>query len=164
MAIPLRQVHFFYPWTLDQTGDCCTIAGGNYWLEPGRWNRQAEQREMVWRRELDTAKEGRRSGYSVPDPIRPERLLVICELDVFAVPPTLKEDVAELVNLSRLRLFALIENTPYLDWLLCTRNRQNVASLVPDTWMDSRHGFPANVHIGERAGAGARGARGVMGG
>lgn len=46
------------------------------------------------------------------------------------------------------RLFALIEQTPWLDWLLLTKRPQNVASMVPVAWAA---GFPSNVWMGTSA-------------
>jgi len=52
------------------------------------------------------------------------------------------EDKDELVPW-RAELFALIENTPNLDWLLLTKRIANVMSMVP--W---RSEFPSNIWIG----------------
>ena len=42
----------------------------------------------------------------------------------------------------RLRLFALIEKTPNLDWQLLTKRPESIMDLVPESW---RAGFPPNV-------------------
>lgn len=52
---------------------------------------------------------------------------------------------------ARARLFALIEQTPHLDWLLLTKRIGNVAKMAPVSWMGGpvQHGpDPANVHGG----------------
>jgi len=48
----------------------------------------------------------------------------------------------------RERLFALIMETPSLDWLLLTKRPQNVMRLVPEDW---RHRFPSSVWMGTTA-------------
>lgn len=52
------------------------------------------------------------------------------------------EDLGEL-DLWRERLWALIEETPRLDWQLLTKRPENVVSMVP--WRD---GWPENVWVG----------------
>lgn len=44
------------------------------------------------------------------------------------------------------RLCAMVEETPYLDWLLLTKRPQNVPRAVPASWM--RAGFPRNAWPG----------------
>ncbi len=55
-----------------------------------------------------------------------------------------KERQATLQDV-RDQVFALIEQTPHLDWLLLTKRPQNVLRMVPEKW---KAGFPANVWIG----------------
>lgn len=57
--------------------------------------------------------------------------------DVFEARPELEQ--------WQRRLWALIEETPWLDWLLLTKRPQNVMSLVPASWLS---GFPGNVWVG----------------
>lgn len=45
----------------------------------------------------------------------------------------------------RERLFSLIEQTPWLDWLLLTKRPQNVVSMARESWAA---GFPSNVWMG----------------
>lgn len=54
------------------------------------------------------------------------------------------ESRADLVK-PRYRLFKLIEDTPYLDWLLLTKRPENWKSLLPAYWFNA---FPANVWLG----------------
>lgn len=54
------------------------------------------------------------------------------------------EDRAEL-DAPRERLFALIESTPHLDWLLLTKRPEHVMRLAPYRW---RARFPGNVWMG----------------
>jgi len=48
----------------------------------------------------------------------------------------------------RERLWALIRNTPNLDWLLLTKRPQNIARYLPDDWGDKGY---ANVWLGATA-------------
>lgn len=66
---------------------------------------------------------------------RRKRVFCASMADVF-------ERRAEL-NAQRLRLWELIEQTPWLDWLLLTKRPQNVESMVP--WNKR---WPANVWLG----------------
>lgn len=72
-----------------------------------------------------------------------ERHRVFCAsmADVF-------EDRVDLRE-SRLRLWKLIEATPNLDWLLLTKQPQNIASMVPTEWLDSPQ---ENVWLGTTVG------------
>lgn len=45
---------------------------------------------------------------------------------------------------ARERLWALIRQTPHLDWLLLTKRPQNIAEMLPEDWGD---GYP-NVWLG----------------
>lgn len=45
----------------------------------------------------------------------------------------------------RERLFSLILQTPWLDWLLLTKRPENIMRMVPESW---RAGFPPNVWMG----------------
>ena len=50
----------------------------------------------------------------------------------------------------RQELWALIEATPHLDWLLLTKRPQNIARCIPTSWHRSGvgKGFPRNVWLG----------------
>ena len=50
------------------------------------------------------------------------------------------------VAAERERLWALIDDTPNLDWLLLTKRPQNIARLAPPSWLT--HGAPFNVWLG----------------
>ena len=52
---------------------------------------------------------------------------------------------ADAVKAARLRLWALIEETPNLDWLLLTKRPQNVLGMIPERW---RAALPQNVWMG----------------
>lgn len=72
-----------------------------------------------------------------------ERHRVFCAslADVFEARDNLDEP--------RARLFALIEATPALDWLLLTKRPENVMEMVPSSW---RTGFPPQVWLGTSCG------------
>jgi len=100
------------------TGAAREIASESMWKQPLLWDRKAKE-----------------AG---------ERHRVFCAslADVF-------EDYhgpsADAVNAARLRLWALIEATPNLDWLLLTKRPQNVMAMISDSW---RAGMPQNVWMG----------------
>lgn len=52
----------------------------------------------------------------------------------------------------RARLWALIEDTPHLDWQLLTKRPENVLGMVPPRWVypggDARNFWPVNAWIG----------------
>lgn len=81
-----------------------------------------------WREPLSWNEDARRKGQR-------ERVFCASMADVF-------ERRADL-NDERTRLWQLIEDTPYLDWLLLTKRPQNVAKTAP--WGND---WPANVWLG----------------
>lgn len=46
----------------------------------------------------------------------------------------------------RIRLFKMIEKTPFLIWQLLTKRPENVAKMIPKGWLEK--GMPANVWMG----------------
>ena len=52
----------------------------------------------------------------------------------------------EDLNISRQRLWMLIQETPRLTWLLLTKRPENIYSRIPAVW--SSDGFPANIWLG----------------
>jgi protein gp37 len=93
--------------------------GDKHWSEPVKWNREAQ-------------KAGKRA-----------RVFCASMADVFEYsrgPAGLK------MIQERVRLFGIIEATPWLDWLLLTKRPENVNAMVPERWL--REGFPPNVWIG----------------
>lgn len=104
--------------------------GGAHWgVDAPRMMRS----ESYWREPLKWAKAARAAG---------ERRRVFCSslADVF-------EDRADL-EAPRARLFALIEETPELDWLLLTKRPENMPRLVPMSWRDR---WPSHVWAGATA-------------
>jgi protein gp37 len=101
--------------------------GGMHWgpkgtrrvTSPGNW-----AKPRAWNREA--LAEGRRA-----------RVFCASLADVF-------EDRPELVE-PRARLFALIEETPALDWQLLTKRPENMVRLAPAAWAG---GWPATVWAG----------------
>lgn len=49
------------------------------------------------------------------------------------------------IDSERERLWALIERTPQLDWLLLTKRPQNIMQMIPEIW---RKGLPTNIWCG----------------
>lgn len=128
--------------TLGQWGPNGTrvVASESMWKQPLKWNRDAEK-----------------AG---------ERHRVFCAslADVFEGRDTMPESAWEAVDAARNRLFALIEQTPHLDWLLLTKRPENIMEMVPPIWKmngdlrfrnkdgewysAAKGGFPPNVWIG----------------
>ena len=98
------------------------------------WGKQSPRRffgENHWNEPLRWNRDAQAAG---------ERRRVFCAsmADVF-------EERENLIH-ERLRLWDLIEATPWLDWLLLTKRPQNVLLLSPIRW--DRFGWPDNVWIG----------------
>lgn len=110
----------------DRTGSR-RFMSDEYWEQPLKWNESAKQRgvrERVFCGSMCDWAERH------PDP-----------------------EINALMNAARLRLFALIQATPHLDWLLLTKRIENVADLLP--WAVSDPLRPStpwhNVWIGTTA-------------
>lgn len=86
------------------------------WDRPLKWNREAEKaggRRRVFCASMADVFEDWPGTVSVPDPD-----MILADLD----------DI-------RGKLWALIERTPHLDWLLLTKRPENVYDMVPDNWI-----------------------------
>lgn len=98
------------------------IAAESYWRQPIKWNKDAQ--------------------------IAGEHRRVFCAslADVFEGPETMPTDNWRAVDEARFRLFELIEQTDWLDWLLLTKRPQNITPMIPAAW---RLGYmPPNVWLG----------------
>lgn len=95
------------------------LASESMWAQPLLWNREAEKAGV----------RARVFSYSLGDvferPMKPENLAV-CET-------------------ARAQLFALIERTPWLDWLLLTKRPENIMGMIQEPW---RAELPSNVWVG----------------
>jgi protein gp37 len=82
------------------------VASEAMWKEPLKWDRAAKAKG--------------------------ERHRVFCAslADVFEGPETMPPDSVPTVNEARARLFALIRDTPNLDWLLLTKRPQNFVTVL----------------------------------
>lgn len=96
------------------------IAAESYWKQPHKWNREAEQ-----------------AG---------ERRRVFCAslADVFEGMASMPAEAFHAVTAARIRLFHLITQTPWLDWLLLTKRPENIIGQLPPDW---GNGYP-NVWLG----------------
>lgn len=103
---------------------------GNNW---GPKSRRLQRSDSYWQQPIKWNAEARRTG---------ERHRVFCAslADVF-------EDHADWVQ-PRLRLWALIQKTPHLDWLLLTKRPENFPRFLP--WNRSEKPWP-NVWLGVTA-------------
>jgi len=95
-----------------------------YWREPLKWNREAKQTGVR------------------------RRVFCASMADVFEILPERNVQGCAAQDAARARLWALIEATPHLDWLLLTKRPGNVEELVP--WGRERS-WPANVWLGVTA-------------
>jgi protein gp37 len=129
--------HSFNPWLgCDKVSPACK----NCYAEAGakrfgqaEWGPEATRQivgDSTWKRPIKWNREAEEKRI---------RARVFCAswADVF-------EDRPEL-DAPRARLFALIERTPHLDWLLTTKRPQNIARMIPCSW---RGAMPHNVWLG----------------
>lgn len=93
--------------------------GEKKWAEPRRWNARAEQ-----------------------DRVR-RKVFCASMSDVFEMGPM---PGASEMDYARDRLWSLIEETPWLDWLLLTKRPENIVTMVPSEWTDGD--WPANAWAG----------------
>lgn len=93
--------------------------GDAHWAEPLKWNRSAEK-----------------SGIRA-------RVFCASMADVFE---NYEGPSAERVKEARVRLWTLIEATPWLDWLLLTKRPKNIMAMIPERWRCFL--FPCNLWIG----------------
>jgi len=131
--------HTFNPWigcTKVSPGcdHCYAEARMDHRLGQVRWGPHGERRrtgEAYWREPL---KWNRRAA----DAGQRERVFCASLADVFD---------NQILSDWRADLWALIESTPNLDWLLLTKRPQNIAAMLPANWGD---GWP-NVWLGTTA-------------
>lgn len=103
---------------------------GRHLLEPtSHWGLYAPRRfasESYWRKPLAWNRAAERAG---------KRARVFCMSmgDLFEVHWLLPQ--AKKQAISRARLFALIERTLWLDWLLLTKRPERFASMLPASWL-----------------------------
>ena len=102
------------------------------------WGRDARRRilsEAYWREPLKWNRQAEKAG---------ERRRVFCGsmCDWLEDHPT--------VNAQRQKLFPLIEQTPWLDWLMLSKRIENFETMIPDEW--TYQNVPKNVWLGMSAG------------
>lgn len=93
------------------------VTGETNWKSPLRWNTKAAANDMKWTKSW------------VPSVRGGQRRLVFCASmsDVFEFNPQL--------DYARDRLWKLIEQTPFLDWLLLTKRPMNIKRMLPREWL-----------------------------
>jgi protein gp37 len=101
------------------------VASESYWRQPLKWDAAAKA-----------------AG---------ERRRVFCAslADVFEGPETMPLECVAKIGAARVRLFALIESTPSLDWLLLTKRPENMKLILPAKWLDEPQ---PNAWLGVTAG------------
>lgn len=127
--------HTFNPWWgCAKVSPACDHCYAELWAKRmghAVWGREADRRffsDAHWREPLAWNEEAQSER-------KRRRVFCASMADVF-------ERRSEL-NAERMRLWQLIEGTPWLDWLLLTKRPQNIGDMVP--W--SRK-WPANVWLG----------------
>jgi protein gp37 len=85
------------------------VTSENYWKEPLRWNRKARETGEFW----------------------PVFCGSLCD-----VMETRAGEVGAKMDAARLRLYDLIDKTPFLTWLLLTKRPQNFRKLIPPGWLE----------------------------
>lgn len=120
------------------------IAKESYWQQPLAWDRWAAQ-GVCWNcggKSIRCDTPGRCVVCDGTGNISPYRARVFCAsmADVF-------EDRADLVG-PRARLFALIDQTPSLDWLLLTKRPENILGMLPNPRIGDRTICRPNVWLG----------------
>ena len=127
--------HTFNPWWgCSKVSPACDHCYAELWAKRmGHqvWGAGAQRRffsEKHWREPLTWNEEARAARHR-------KRVFCASMADVF-------ERRRELTP-ERTRLWRLIEETPWLDWLLLTKRPQNIRSMVP--WVDN---WPSNVWLG----------------
>jgi protein gp37 len=127
--------HTFNPWWgCQKVSPACDNCYAELWAKRmghRLWDKDSPRRfftDAHWREPLKWNEDAQLAG---------ERQRVFCAsmADVF-------EHRSDL-NSQRTRLWELVDNTPYLDWLLLTKRPQNVARIAP--WGTN---WPANVWLG----------------
>lgn len=126
---------------------CCKVSDGckNCYAEtldrrfgravwgPAKTTPRMMMSENYWRQPLKWNAAAEKAG---------KRARVFCSsmADVFEDHPGVVE--------ARARGFALIEQTPNLDWLLLTKRPENIDRMLPERWHRADQGFPRNVWLG----------------
>lgn len=142
--------HTFNPWwgCVEVTDECSRCYARTFAKRTGHdvWGKDGERRtfgDAHWREPLKWDRAAALAG---------ERRRVFCAsmADVFEDHPVAQGE--------RPRLFALIEATPNLDWLLLTKRPENMLMMAPVGWSPS---WPRNVWAGTSAGSQATADRAI---
>jgi len=127
--------HTFNPWWgCNKVSPACDNCYAELWAKRmghRLWGLDSPRRffgDAHWREPLTWNEEARLSGFR-------QRVFCASMADVF--------EAREDLNTQRDRLWRLIDNTPYLDWLLLTKRPQNTSRIAP--WGSN---WPANVWLG----------------
>jgi protein gp37 len=93
------------------------VTGSKNWNDPVKWNRKAANNDRKWNKSWQPSVRGG------------QRRLVFCSsmADIFEFNPSM--------DLVRERLWTLIEQTLYIDWLLLTKRPMNIKRMLPAEWL-----------------------------
>lgn len=140
-------------WGPETTGAKRRVVSEANWRLPVKWNKQgiALGRQRVFCASQSDVFEDYRGivvnhkGMAMGKGVKSGRWITEGE-PIAADAEGKAEGIADLtLGDIRCRLFALVEATPRLDWLLLTKRPENVMKMVPDSW---RSKFPDNVWMG----------------
>ena len=130
--------HTFNPWWgCTKVSPACTHCYAEKWSRRvglSLWGEEEPRRffgDRHWREPINWNAEAERSGVR-------RRVFCASMADVF--------EPREDLNLWRTRLWSLIEQTPWLDWLLLTKRPEHIGDLVP--WEKA---WPDNIWLGVTA-------------
>jgi protein gp37 len=126
-----------------------------YWQQPLRWNREAQaagERRRVFCASLADVFEDWKGNITVGAPMefRGDYWRVLPDGRWWVPGFYDKQGYGEIARPATMQdmreeLFRLIEDTPWLDWLLLTKRPENVMGMVPESWQKA---FPRNVWLG----------------
>lgn len=129
--------HTFNPWTgCTKVSAACDFCYAEAWAKRSghvEWGPHGERRRTkTWGSPVKWNKAAEGAA---------ERPRVFCAslADVF-------DNHKSILPIWRAELWALIQDTPNLDWLLLTKRPQNIKRYIPATWLES--GCPENVWLG----------------
>lgn len=121
--------HTFNPWWgCAKVSPGCVHCYAETWAKRtghgGTWGAKGERRkfgEKHWAEPLKWNRQAEAEG-------RSQRVFCASMADVFEDHPALPEE--------RERLWRLIEDTPHLDWQLLTKRPENIARMIPPSWLE----------------------------
>lgn len=143
--------HTFNPWmgctkVSEACRHCYAERDMDHRYHKARWGPQGTRTvtsDANWRKPLKWDREANAAGVR-------KRVFCASLADVFEGPETMPADAVGTVTAARVRLFALIDATPNLDWLLLTKRPQNIAAMMPPAPCTRCVGGPCDTNCPEQ--------------